>query len=114
MVDAALSVATFAATYLGFAFLALLQRPHWRAVVAHVPGTALPATPPRADLLARALGSLAAGFCSSLLAQGPGFGSLFWVLTAASMSVAVTFPLTWRAPWLGLLLRVGVPRRRSA
>lgn len=106
MVEAALLAATFATTYLGFALLALRQRTHFRAVLGHAPSRHLPATPP-AGLLTRGMACLAAGFGCSMLARGPSFGALVWVLSLAAMGVAVTFTLTWRPRWLSFALRIG-------
>jgi hypothetical protein len=106
MVETLLLTAAFGATYLGLSLLALRQRSHFRAVLGHAPGVHPSATPP-AGLLPWGITCLCAGFCCSLLAQGPSFGSLLWVLGLAAMGVAVTFTLTWRPRWLSFVLRFG-------
>lgn len=107
MAETVLLTAAFAATYLGLSLLALRQKPHFRAVLGHAPGVRPPAAIPPAGLLPRGITCLCAGFCCSLLAQGPSFGSLFWVLGLAVIGVAVTFTLTWRPRWLSFALRLG-------
>jgi len=106
MAEAAFVCLALAASYLGFALLALRQKPHHVAVSAAKSRAALPK-----GMLARklALGSalLALSFACSLLAQGPGFGSILWVLLLAVGAQSVLFTLTYRPHWLRPLCWAG-------
>lgn len=94
-----------AATYLGFAWLALRQSPHFAAVTLGS-GARRAAPPPELQrrLLARGASGLLLGAVLSFWAEGPSFGSLVWVLLLAGAGVAVTFTLTWRPHWLRWLV----------
>jgi len=102
--DAALVAAAFSVTYLGWALLALRQRPHFRAVSAR---DAREGAPPalRRKFLGWGSASLCAGSCASWLAEGSSFGSLLWIFVLACSGVAVTFTLSWRPGWLRCLIR---------
>jgi hypothetical protein len=97
-----------ALTYLGFAWLALRQAPHFAAVSASTgasaPRRAAPPAELRQRLLVQGCAGLLLGAVLSLWAEGPSFGSLAWVLLLAAAGVAVTFTLTWRPRWLRWLL----------
>lgn len=98
-----LLVGTLALSYLGLAWLALRQAPHYAAVSA----ARRRAAPPDAashQLLRRGCCALLLGAALSFWAEGPSFGSLAWVMLLAAAGVAVTFTLTWRAHWLRWLL----------
>jgi hypothetical protein len=112
MANAALAAAVFATSYLGCAWLALRQKPHFRLVSAQ-PVNAPPSTALRARLLSAGSVSLALSGCCSWFAEGPSFGSLLWILALGTSSVAVTFTLSWRPHWLGPVLR-GVSARSRA
>jgi hypothetical protein len=104
VLEAALVAGAFAASYLGFALLALRQKPHHAAVSASTARRALP----RAFLhRCLALGSvgLALSFVLSLLAQGPSFGSILWVLSNGAAALGVMFTLAFRPRWLRPLQR---------
>ena len=112
MAEAACVVLAFTASYAGFALLALRQKPHHAAVSGERSRAALPAR-----LLTRNLvlaGSLlASSLCTSLLAQGPSFGSILWVLLLAAGAQSVLFTLTYRPHWLRPLWRAVSTRRAS-
>lgn len=95
-------------TYWGLAMLALRQAPHFTAVtLAGGAAQARRTGPPpelRQRLLVRGSVGLLLGAVLSSWAEGPGFGSLAWVLLLAAAGVAVTFTLTWRPHWLRWLL----------
>jgi Protein of unknown function (DUF3325) len=112
MAEGALAAAAFASSYFGFALLALRQKPHHSAVSRN----AARAAPPRAlERRCLALGgaSLALGFALSLLAEGPSFGSILWVLSLGAAALAVMFTLTYRPHWLGPVQRVLSPTGRG-
>lgn len=102
-----LLASALAVTYLGFAWLALRQAPHFGAVTLGS-GAAAPrrTAPPelRRRLLLRGSAGVLLGAVLSFWAEGPGFGSLAWALLLAAAGVAVTFTLTWRPRWLRWLL----------
>jgi hypothetical protein len=104
VLEAALTAGAFATSYLGFALLALRQKPHHAAVSASSARTPLPRAFLRRCL---ALGSvaLALGFTFSLLAQGPSFGSISWVLSSSAAALGVMFTLAYRPRWLRPLHR---------
>lgn len=108
MVEALFVCLAYASSYAGFALLALRQRPHHAAVA----GLQRRSTPPPASrrrklVLGAAL--LAASFAASLLAQGPSFGSLLWVLLLAAGAQSVLFTLTYRPHWLRPVQRATAP-----
>lgn len=110
-----LLASALAVTYLGFAWLALRQGPHFAAVSLGskraAPAGVAPHPELRQRLLARGAAGLLLGALLSYWAEGPGFGSLAWVLLLAAASVAVTFTLTWRPRWLRWLLPRQQPER---
>jgi hypothetical protein len=112
MAEAAFVVLAFVASYAGFALLALRQKPHHAAVSGERSRAALPAS-----LLTRNLvlgcGLLASSLGTSMLAQGPSFGSILWVLLLAAGAQGVLFTLTYRPRWLRPLWRAVHPRRSS-
>jgi hypothetical protein len=111
MVEGALVAAAFASSYFGFGLLALRQKPHHAAVSRN----AVRAAPPRA-LQRRCLflggASLSLGFVLSLLAEGPSFGSILWVLSLGAAALAVMFTLTYRPHWLVPVQRLLSPAGR--
>jgi hypothetical protein len=90
---------SYASSYAGFALLALRQRPHYSAVTGEKSRGPLPKPLLRQNL---AFGStlLGASFVCCLLAQGPSFGSILWVLLLGAGAVSVLFTLTYRPRWL--------------
>jgi hypothetical protein len=105
MVEAALSAMAFGSSYFGFALLALCQKPH-RAAAATRAGRAAPPSPlERRRLIVGAGTSLVLGFAASLLANGPSFGSISWLLSLGAAALGVTFTLTYRPHWLGPIQR---------
>jgi hypothetical protein len=104
--DPALAALAFVASYLGCALLALRQKPHRVLICA----SAARLSPARAQRCA-ALGSvsLSLGLLLSLLAEGPSFGSILWVLSLAVAGFGVTFTLTYRPLWLAPLQRAFAP-----
>jgi hypothetical protein len=104
MVEAALVAVALASSYLGFALFALSQKVH-HARVAGISSRA--ELPPALRRRYRALGTLALAlaFGASLVAEGPSFGSLLWVLGLASAGVSVTFTLSYRPHWLRAVRR---------
>jgi uncharacterized protein DUF3325 len=109
MVEAALVLAAYLSSYLGFALLALRQRPHHASVSASTRREKLPEALLRRHL---ALGgsALAVSFVLSWLAEGPSFGSILWVLLLAASALSVMFTLSLRPRWLRPILR-GVSAR---
>jgi hypothetical protein len=98
-----LGLAAFTACYIGFALLALRQKPH-HAAVADVPrGQPSPAA--RRQNLWLGAGGLALSFGICWLARGPSFGAILWVLLLAASALCVTFTLTYRPSWLRPLQR---------
>ena len=104
MVEAALVLGAFLSSYLGFALLALRQRPHHAAVSASTRRQALPEWLLR-RYLALGAAALALGFALSWLAEGASFGSILWVLLLAASGLSVTFTLSYRPRWLRPLTR---------
>ena len=94
--QAGLIVAVLAASYLGFALLALSQDRHWL----HLRGERH--CPPRIGRSLRVAGyaSLITGLGLALIRDGAGFGSLVWVTMLTVGSFAVVCTLTWRPQWL--------------
>lgn len=101
MRDGSLLLALSAASYLGFALLALSQDRHWQQAGG---GRQCPAP---LVLPLRVLG-YAALFVALVLAlhrDGPGFGSLLWGTMVSLAAVAVVCTLSWRARWFAPLVR---------
>jgi hypothetical protein len=94
----------FATSYLRFALLALRQKPHHAAVSASRARAALsPALVRRCSAIGGV--GLALSFAFSLLAQGPSFGSILWVLSSGAAALGVMFTLAFRPGWLRPLQR---------
>jgi hypothetical protein len=91
-----------ALSYVAFAWLALSQDEHWRAL----PGNA-EQTAPAAHVMRRwrwrAARVLACAYALCLWGHGPGFGTVLWVLLSAAGAMAIAFTLSWRARWLRAL-----------
>jgi len=92
MSDTLLLLGVFAASWLGFALLALSQWRHWASVT----GTALPC---RVEVIVLRAGggvTLALSLVLALLRDGPSFGSLLWATAISLAALAVAFTLAWR------------------
>ena len=91
-----------AMSYVAFAWLALSQEGHWRAL----PGNA-DQTAPSAHVLRRwrwwATCVLVCSYAVCLWGHGPSFGTALWMLQSAFSAMAVAFTLCWRARWLRAL-----------
>lgn len=91
-----------AMSYVAFAWLALSQEGHWRALPGNADHTA-----PAAHVLRRwrwrAACMLACAYALCLWGHGPSFGTVLWALLLAAGAMAVAFTLSWRARWLRLL-----------
>ena len=91
-----------AMSYVAFAWLALSQEGHWRAL----PGNA-DQTAPAAHALRRwrwwATCMLVCSYAVCLWGHGPSFGTVLWMLQSAFGAMAVAFTLSWRARWLRVL-----------
>ncbi len=109
MVEAALVLGAYVSSYIGFALLALGQRPHHAAVSASRRREALAEPLLRRCLLLGAV-ALALGLVLSWLAEGPSFGSILWVLLLAGSAWGVMFTLSFRPRWLRPIAR-GVSTR---
>ena len=93
-----LGLAAFAASYVGFALLALRQGPHHSAV-AEV-RRAQPSAAARRRNLWLGASALALSFAICWIARGPSFGTILWVLLLAVSGLCVMFTLTYRPRWL--------------
>lgn len=102
-----LLAAAFAASYLGWALLALTQPPHRHAACAQADGRAFRPGPPRT--IGSALLLLAASL--AVLRDGPAFGALLAMLLLSAGAFAVAFTLSWQPRMLGGLAAIG--RRRT-
>ena len=89
------------ASYLGFALLALSQDRHWQRA-----GGAVPCPARVVPLRTLGYGLLLIALALALLRDGAGFGSLVWATMSSVGALAVVGTLTWRAHWLGPLVRV--------
>lgn len=105
--EEALGVVAFAASYLGFALLALRQAPHY-AAVAGVRRARAAAHRSR-DYLRLGAGALALSLGACQLSRGPSFGSILWVLLLGAGAFGVMFTLTYRPHWLRPLLGPPMP-----
>jgi hypothetical protein len=104
MAEAAWVCAAFVASYTGFAFLALRQKPHHSVVAADKTRAPLASALLQRNLaLGSALLALSGSCC--LLAQGPSFGSILWVLLLGAGAMSVLFTLSYRPHWLRPLWR---------
>ncbi len=88
----------------GFALLALSQERHWEAVFTS--GTPHPHRHRRAR---RGLGFalIALGLVVCIAGEGPGFGSVLWMVLISLDAAAIALTLAWKPHWLRwtLLLR---------
>ena len=109
MAEGALSLAAFAASYIGFALLALRQAPH-HARVAASPRRAPPAAAMRQRNLWLGTAALGASLGVCLSSRGPSFGAILWVLLLAAGGLGVTFTLAFRPRWLRPLQRGSAER----
>jgi hypothetical protein len=100
-----------AASYVGCVLLALCQKPHRLLICAHAAHLS-PALTRRCGTLGGASLTLALGL--SLLAEGPSFGSIYWLLSLATAGIGVTFTLAYRPHWLVPLQRAFAPARPRA
>ncbi|MDZ7925406.1 MAG: DUF3325 domain-containing protein [Marinagarivorans sp.] len=93
-----LTLATLTAL-VGMGWLALSQDNHWRAVI----GTTR--TPKHATIL-RALGiaSLMVSFILCSLADHITMAVLVWFMLLATAAICIAKLLTWRGPWLAVLV----------
>lgn len=101
MAETAWIVLVFAASFGGFAFLALSQKRHWRTVLR---GEAPEAGQVRILRAAGSLG-LAISLFAAVLRDGLSFGILLWVLGMSVTAFCVALTLTWRPGWLKPLTR---------
>lgn len=98
----------FILCYLAFAFLALCQTPHRKAV------DPLATAPSPAGQLARkvlAMACIAVALFVLLAGHGRAFGALLLVMFASTAALAVSFTLSWKPRWLRLLSRALGGRR---
>jgi hypothetical protein len=95
-------MAVLAATYLGFALLALSQDRHWHHLggARHCPGHAARA------LRVAGYALLLASLGLSLVRDGPGFGALLWATILSVCALGVVATLTWQTRWLRPLARL--------
>lgn len=98
-----LGLAAFAASYIGFALLALRQGPHHAAVADARRVKPSPAA--RRQNLWLGASALALSFAVCCIARGPSFGTILWVLLLAASGLCVMFTLTYRPRWLRPLQR---------
>jgi uncharacterized protein YjeT (DUF2065 family) len=87
-----------AASYSGFACLALAMPDYWQQA-----GGDASRQPSRRLRLAGTV-LLAAALVLCLWRDGPGFGALLWGVLLTAGAVAVAFTLTWRPQLLGRLI----------
>lgn len=102
MTDAALLVALLAASYAGFALLALSQDRHWH----HLGGERR--CPTTLATVLRSIGAalLASALALALVRDGLAFGALLWSTVISVCAFAVVCTLTWRPHWLRPLARI--------
>lgn len=102
MPDAMLLLAIFAATYLGFAALAMSQDRHWHRLGGgrHCP--------PRTAVVLRLAGYalLFVALVLSLERDGASLGSLLWLTIITVGALCVVATLSWRAHWLRPVARL--------
>ena len=99
---AAILLAVAVAATMGFGWLALAMDAHWR----QVRGGAAPRRGTRATLRLLGLAGLSASALLSVAADGPGIGTLVWLMLLAAGATATALALAWRPR----LLRVLWPR----
>jgi hypothetical protein len=93
--------AALAASCLGFCCLAMSMARHWQDITGEQAGPH-----PASALRAVGYSTLAASLVLLWLLDGPGFGSVLWVLMLTVTAAAVAFVLTWRPTWLRALARM--------
>ncbi|NHZ90177.1 DUF3325 family protein [Massilia sp. CCM 8733] len=100
MADGVMSVAAFAAIWLSFGVLALMQEAHWTAVTGQADGPPppLPLSLRRWRLCAGA--GLALGCALCIAVHGAGFGTLLALLLLGAGAISVAFTLAWKPHWL--------------
>jgi hypothetical protein len=105
MRDLLLFLIGFAAAYVGFVFLALAMKRHWRGVLGRDAGAAQRRG---AALMLRAMAAAALGGCLWLMvrADGPAFGAALWVVLLSLGALAAVATLTWRPGWLRPVARI--------
>ncbi|APR04493.1 DUF3325 family protein [Thauera chlorobenzoica] len=101
--SAILLAAAFAASYLGWALLALTQPVHRQAAGGQADDRAFRPGPPRA--LGSALLVLTAVL--TVLGDGPAFGALLALLLLSAGAFAVAFTLSWQPRLLGCVAAIG-------
>jgi hypothetical protein len=80
------------ASYFGFACLALAMPEHW----ARVTGQDRDPVPYRRGLRRSAVCLLLLAFAACVMRDGPGFGSLLWVMLDVATALGVALTLAWR------------------
>lgn len=101
MPDAALLLACWLASYLGFALLALSQPRHWRSAG----GAAGPTGARAVAYRIAACAALIASFAAAVLRDGAGFGAVLWVTSLSLGGVCLVATLSQRARSLRALTR---------
>ncbi len=100
MPEALLLLLAVVANVAGLGWLALAMDVHWTQALGPQPASR------GTNTLLRVLG--AAGLAVSLLlclrVDHASMAALVWFMTLAGAALGVAFTLTWRAPWLGLLV----------
>lgn len=102
MIESLTMLGAAAMSYVAFAWLALSQEGHWRALPGNADLPALAAGVQR-RLRWSAACVQACAYALCLWGHGPGFGTVLWVLLAAGGAMAVAFTLSWRPRWLRAL-----------
>ncbi|HYM86317.1 MAG TPA: DUF3325 domain-containing protein [Pseudoxanthomonas sp.] len=92
----------FSTSILGFVLLALAMSRHWSEVT----GQAALSEVRIKVLRAAGFSALAVGLALAVFAQGPGFGSVLWVMALTTSAAAVALTLTWRPRWLRPLAKL--------
>lgn len=93
---ALLLVAASLASYVGFACLALAMPHHWT----QVSGESIDVAPHRRWLRPGAYLLQSAAYALCVYRDGPGFGSLLWVILISAAAIAVALTLTWQPQFL--------------
>lgn len=111
-----LLIAASLASYAGFACLALAMPCHWAAVS----GQDTDVAPHRGWLRPFGMSLLGLAYVLCVYRDGPGLGSLLWVILNTAAATAVALTLTWRPRILSWPARAGRrfrharPRPRAA
>jgi hypothetical protein len=100
---ALLLIAAGLASYAGFACLALAMPCHWAAVSGQGTGVA----PHRRRLRRVGLSMLGVACALCVWRDGPGFGSLLWLVLIPAAAIAVALTLSWQP-------RLLLPIRRTS